>query len=284
MLDPSLTRRALLRNGLCGAALLAFPAGCGDAARGVGQPGSGRFLTRQEYDSVAALCSVVIPEDQDPGALSAHVADYIDFLLGAFTVDPPRIYAAGPYSGRHGGEDGFRVYLPLSRVKEIAWRTAIEGSRGLPEREFNGPVIGWQERYQAGIAELDRLARDRAGVGFSELPADEQAAVVNQADRSFINLAFEHTVEGMYAAPEYGGNADLVGWQTIDYEGDRQPIGYDRAAVEEADPSVAASPQGNAGLGAAAQVFEQARRAIEAARRSGGRAPARPGLFGGGVK
>ena len=30
----------------------------------------------------------------------------------------------------------------------------IEGSQGMPEREFNGPVVGLQERYREGLAAL----------------------------------------------------------------------------------------------------------------------------------
>jgi hypothetical protein len=44
--------------------------------------------------------------------------------------------------------------LPLSRLETLAWRTRIEGSRGIAEREWNGPVRGWQEIYREGIAAL----------------------------------------------------------------------------------------------------------------------------------
>ena len=235
MFDRPLDRRTLLRIGLGGGALLLLPAGCGDAPRGIGEPGFGRFFTLHEYETVQALSGLLIPEDGDPGAVSARVVDYVDFLLGAFTVVPPRIFAAGPYSGRHGGDNGFAIYLPLSRVKDIAWRTTIEGSRGIPEREFNGPVVGLQEIYRDGVAALDALAREQFAREFKDLPAEVQAEALDLTDPAFIDVVFQHVVEGMYAAPEYGGNADLEGWTYIGYEGDRQPLGYDRRAVEEPD-------------------------------------------------
>ena len=37
---------------------------------------------------------------------------------------------------------------------------------------------------------------------------------------------YEHAVEGTYGDPVYGGNFAELGWAAIDYEGDRQPIGY----------------------------------------------------------
>ncbi len=44
--------------------------------------------------------------------------------------------------------------MPLGRKEELAWRTRIEGSLGRPEREFNGPVVGWQQQYREGLATL----------------------------------------------------------------------------------------------------------------------------------
>src|SRR5271165_3552545 len=96
-----------------------------------------------------------MPSDQGaPGAEEAGVADYIDGLLGAFSFDPPRIWAGGPTSGRKGGPAGFASFHRLSRLDELAWRTRLEGSQGIPEREFNGPVMGLQQRYRDGLAAL----------------------------------------------------------------------------------------------------------------------------------
>jgi gluconate 2-dehydrogenase gamma chain len=42
----------------------------------------------------------------------------------------------------------------------------------------------------------------------------------------FVDLVFEHACEGLYGAPEYGGNRDLSGWRSIDFAGDVQPRGW----------------------------------------------------------
>ena len=240
------TRRVFLKAGLSGAAVLALPIGCtglfGSKKGTEGQmpskqPDPGRFFDSNQLETVRALTGVLIPEDEDPGAISAGAVDYIDFLLGAFTVYPPRIYAAGPFSGRHGGgSDGFRAYLPLSRVKEIGWRNYIEGSLGMPEREFNGPVVGLQQIYTQGIDQLNSLAQDQYGAAFKDLDFPSQQNVVKAADDAFRSQALSNTVEGMYSLPEYGGNLNMMGWKYIGYEGDRQPIGYNRKQMEEADP------------------------------------------------
>jgi hypothetical protein len=177
-----------------------------------------RYLTEHEHDVVRQLADLLLPaHDEFPGAGAAGAADYVDRILGAFTADPPTIWIGGPYSGRHGGEPGFDEYLPLSRLEELAWRTRIEGSRGLPEREWNGPVRGWQEVYREGIAALG-VDGDLTDVELAGQPELRQ-------------LLFEHACEASYGAPEYGGNRDLAGWRMIQYAGDVQPRGWTDAEV-----------------------------------------------------
>lgn len=182
------------------------------------------WLTDDEYRTLTAMCEQLIPTDETPGATEAGVVDYIDGMLGAFSFDPPRIWAGGPSSGRFGGVAGFGQFLPLGPLDELAWRTRIEGSLGLPEREFNGPVVGFQQRYRAGLAAL--------GADFGDCAPEEQVRRM-RAERDFTMLAYEHACEGMYGAPEYGGNRNLVGWSNIGYAGDVQPRGWSDAEVSE---------------------------------------------------
>lgn len=177
-----------------------------------------RFLTADEHRTLAAACDRLIPPaGEHPGATALGVADYVDTLLAAFTFDPPRIWAGGPFSGRAGGAAGFEDFLPLSPLEQLAWRTRIEGSGGDPAREFNGPVVGWQQRYREGLAAL--------GADFHDQPPEEQDRRL-AADPAFAALCYEHACEGAYGAPEYGGNRDLAGWRAIRFAGDVQPRGY----------------------------------------------------------
>jgi hypothetical protein len=176
------------------------------------------WFTESEYATLCAACDRLIPPDSDfPGAAAAGAADYVDTLLGAFQFDPPRIWAGGPTSGRFGGEAKFAQFHQLTALDELAWRTRIEGSQGLREREFNGPVIGYQERYRTGLAAL--------GEDFHQLDRHEQAARLI-AQPEFLEVLHAHVCEGVYGAPEYGGNRDAVGWRTIGYAGDVQPRGW----------------------------------------------------------
>ena len=176
------------------------------------------WLTDDEHRAVTALFDLLLPADGiSPGAGQAGGADYVDQLLGAFLVDPPRIWAGGPFSGRHGGEAGFDRWIPLGALEELAWRIRIEGSQGIPEREINGPVAGWQAEYRAGLAAL--------GSDFPTVDPAEQDRRLD-ADPGFKQLLYEHACEGAYGAPEYGGNRDGLGWRVIEFPGDVQPRGY----------------------------------------------------------
>lgn len=190
-------------------------------------PGARAFFQAYELAVIEAACERLIPaRDGHPGARAGGAAAYVDTLLGAFTFDPPRIFAGGPFSGRQGGDAGFGRFMPLSPLQELAWRTRIEGSRGIPERERNGPVVGWQEQYRTGLAAL--------GEDFLEVSPEEQDRRLAAASE-FRELLYEHACEGLYGAPEYGGNPHGIVWSAIAFPGDVQPRGYTDAEVSGRD-------------------------------------------------
>lgn len=109
------------------------------------------------------------------------------------------------------------AFITLDPVTEIAWRKRI---------------TGWQQRYRQGVATLDKLA----GGDYSKASkADQDKYLAKPAASAFMNLLFEHTIEGLYASPEYGGNRDQAGWQDIGYPGDSQPRGYTDDEVTRSD-------------------------------------------------
>src|SRR3954465_6729512 len=98
------------------------------------------FLTESERATVLAAAERLVPAaDGHPGAGALGVVDYIDGLLDAFAVDPPRIFAGGPSSGRFGGAAAYEPFLPLTRLQQIAWRERISA---------------WQRVYRDGLAAL----------------------------------------------------------------------------------------------------------------------------------
>ena len=225
------TRRELLRD--AGALTVAVWAGglLGESDIAVAiQPGQRAFLSDEELRHLRGVVDVFIPSDSDGGAVEGRCAEAIDALLGAFTFSPPRIYAGAPFSDRAGHpKNHFRRFLTLDRYERRAWRLRIEGSRGNPRLEFNGPVKGWQTTYRDGLAAL-------ADQGFADRSRPEREWILNQSSdqrvSELVDIAWPHTWELMYAAPEYGANHELLGWRYTEWQGDRQPRGWTRQEVE----------------------------------------------------
>ncbi len=205
---------------------------------------AGRFLTAHELDTLRAVTARFVPgppDDPDPGALEAGVAEAIDLLLAAFTLDPPLIHAGGPFSDRAGAtHDDFADFVPLDAHAALGWRIRLEGSQGLPEREFAGPVTGLQEIYRSGLAHLDERSQQAFGVDFKDAPGPAQDLLLSdQTDgdlQNFVGAALANTLEAMYGPPEYGGNRSLVGWGYTRWPGDLQPRGSTDAEVSQPGP------------------------------------------------
>jgi hypothetical protein len=164
------------------------------------------WLTEPERATLALIVDRLIPSGDDataePGAVEAGVVDYIDGMLDAFSVVPPRIFAGGPSSGRFGGEAAYQNFLPLTAIQETAWRERIGG---------------WQQIYRDGLSAL--------GSEFVTAEPDRRDALL-AAQEEFAALVYEHTCEGYYAAPEYGGNRGLAGWKLANWAGDVAPRGW----------------------------------------------------------
>jgi len=158
-----LDRRAFLRLSRDLALLALLPDGALAAALARAPEAGGSYLSAAQRVTLRALCARFIPgppEDPDPGALEAGVPEYIDLMLGMFERSPVPLFAGGPFSLRDGGgPNAFADFLALDAIDERVWRTRIEGSRGLPEREWNGPVVGLQETYATALAHGEVQAR-----------------------------------------------------------------------------------------------------------------------------
>ncbi len=216
----------------------------------------GRFFTRHEYATIDAAAARFFPTDDTPGAREAHVVDYIDRMLGRVAKGRrPFVFAGGPFSGRTPFPDpatgapsarfprnAFKRSVALSRVQKLRWQALLDGSERVRGADFNdaalGPLPGLRQIYRDGVQQLDDAARAMFGGRFVDLGAQEQDAVLAAASnparhpqnsrtgKNFFDVLLDHTAEGMFCAPEYGGNHRLVGWQLVEFDGDSQPLGY----------------------------------------------------------
>lgn len=191
-----------------------------------------RFFDEHQAAVVREATARLIPGPSDdpaeaghPGAREAGVVVFIDLFLSAFDDDPPRIFAGGPWSDRHGGsENEMKTFVPLSAYEDQLWRARIDDLR---------------HRYEVGIAALD----EAAGGDFTAVSAEEQDAVlVADTPDGFRGLLFQHAIEGTYSNPEYGGNRSLVGWSETASAGDVAPIGWSAEETSESDGPDPAPP------------------------------------------
>ncbi len=152
-----------------------------------------------------------------PGAREAKVVRYIDTMLGALSLSPQAVFAGGPFSNRAGNaSDDMAHFIGLGPAEAKAWTTRLAGLRA---------------DYKRGIPALDKAA----GGDFTTASLTRRDAALVKNPGGFTTLLFGHAIEAMYSAPEYGGNADLVGWKDIDFPGDVQPRGYTPAEVTDSD-------------------------------------------------
>ena len=197
------------------------------------EPATLRFFTAHQAAVVEAATARIAPGPHDdpaeaghPGAREAGVTGYIDTMLAS--LQDGKVFAGGPWSNRHtSGPNLMARFAPLDPVAKIAWRKRL---------------TGWQAQYRLGIEQLDKLA----GGDFTKKTHAEQDKILAAPSVSeFTSLLFEHTIEGLYASPEYGGNRGLAGWQEIGFPGDIQPRGYTADEVERSDGH---DPVGDTGI------------------------------------
>ena len=87
-------------------------------------------------------------------------------------------------------------------------------------------LAGLRDQYRTGLQSVAAASQRLFAADFTALTAAQQDAVLAAVKKSFVDLVTGHTIEGMFCAPEYGGNKDRIGWELIGYDGDSQPLGY----------------------------------------------------------
>jgi gluconate 2-dehydrogenase gamma chain len=98
------------------------------------------------------------------------------------------------------------------------------------DRALAGYVAHLQVFYRRGIAALDGLAAERHEKPFRRLAEDRQDAILREIEGSkeleqpgrmaqFFAVVYEHTLEGTFCDPKYGGNKDALGWRMIGFPG-----------------------------------------------------------------
>ena len=166
----------------------------GAVAPAAAQSAALEALTAQEADLLDLITARLIPTDAlGPGAREAKVVRYIDRALAGAL--------ATSRDGYRTGLAAFDRYCRMSRGKAFAELTPID--------------------QDSVLIDVETGAATGSGAGFAGSSAQFFAMVLN------------HTRQGMFGDPYYGGNANFAGWDLIGYPGVRtQVTAADQQALE----------------------------------------------------
>jgi len=103
------------------------------------------------------------------------------------------------------------------------------------DRALGGALASSRPAYTSGLAALDRYTRSSRGKAFTELSATDQDSVLIDVETGaatgftgssaqFFALVLNHTHQGTFGDPYYGGNANFIGWDLIGYPGIRTMV------------------------------------------------------------
>jgi hypothetical protein len=113
------------------------------------------------------------------------------------------------------------------------------GAAAYIERSLRGGLAGGlgaaAPLYAAGLPAVDAYAASAYGGSFTSLSLDKQDAVLADLaagkatgftpdSATFFAALREHTVQGMFSDPIYGGNKNFAGWDLIGYPGVKMPV------------------------------------------------------------
>jgi gluconate 2-dehydrogenase gamma chain len=192
------SRRELLRAGLAGAAAVAAP--------------PGTLAPRERILPVrqTRATDMAVQARESVKTLSAAEWDTLEAIVGRLIPTDT--------SGPGAVEAGAAHYI---------------------DRALGGALASSHRAYVAGLEAIERYARTTKGVSFVHLSPAEQDAVLTDMESNaatgftpnsavFFDLVRNHTIQGMFCDPYYGGNANFCGWDLLGYPGVRTVVTADQ--------------------------------------------------------
>jgi gluconate 2-dehydrogenase gamma chain len=143
------------------------------------------FFNEEEARIVEAIAGRIIPGNpSNPGAKEAGAVVYIDRALAGFFSHLQTFYRKGIADFDRTSRSRFgRVFLDLNESEQDEFLRSIEGA--LEQRSVEGAL------------------------------RDDQPGRLSQ----FFAVVYEHTLEGTFGDPIYGGNRDALGWKMVGFPG-----------------------------------------------------------------
>ena len=114
------------------------------------------------------------------------------------------------------------------------------------DRALGGALASSRQAYTSGLDALDKYSQSSRGDAFARLsPIDQDSVLIDVetgaatgftgSSAVFFNMVLNHTHQGTFGDPYYGGNANFVGWDLIGYPGVRTMVSAADQKQLEAD-------------------------------------------------
>ncbi|MCU1518385.1 MAG: hypothetical protein JWQ75_3106 [Pseudarthrobacter sp.] len=167
------------------------------------------YFTDFQAKTVEAIAERIIPANgNDAGATEAGVVYYIDRSVTGFSVNLQRIYRLGLRE----------LERYCSQLFQAQFHELDSGQQDEIIRDLLGPEVIETDGPPASGQLPQPLDQDIVEDGHRYF-ADASV----QADKEILRRLFavirEHTVEGYFCDPIYGGNRNTVGWKLVGFPG-----------------------------------------------------------------
>jgi gluconate 2-dehydrogenase gamma chain len=163
------------------------------------------YFNDYEARTVEAIAERIIPANGvDAGATQAGVVYYIDRTISGFSTGLQRVYRLGLRE-----LETFCDRKHSAKFVDLAAEQQDEILRQLLGSETGGGEASRPPGLVQPGAESPKGAEQSGSSGGADLGLL----------RSFFAVVREHTVEGYFCDPVYGGNRDAVGWRLVGFPG-----------------------------------------------------------------
>jgi gluconate 2-dehydrogenase gamma chain len=167
-----------------------------------------RFFNDAQARVITAMAERIFPHDAaGPGASDAHVVNYIDGRLVSAWGQGARTYRQGPFFQPE--DSGHGAQNPMT-PRDI-YQDALDALDAYCTRQFNQSFDALQPSQQDDV--LHALEQGTVDT-FTTITATRFFAIFRQ-----------NVIEGLFADPLYGGNANLIGWKWVGFPGDPMVYG-----------------------------------------------------------
>jgi gluconate 2-dehydrogenase gamma chain len=186
------------------------------------------FFNTHEAATVDAIAEQVWPTtDASPGASDAGAVYYIDQSLAGAYQDYQHLYRAGIEMLDESTNAAYgSAFVGLSPEQQLEFMIETLGVPAASGDASGTPVSATPEPDILEIEGLDQGDATPVPVepditetvtGLPMVAGGDLPSASSVAD--FLAIVRNHTMEGVFADPAYGGNRDFIGWRAVGYGG-----------------------------------------------------------------